>query len=245
MSEPEKPSTSSNDSAQPDARQSQGVGGERSDRNFGGGGNQRHGGRRRAGGGGQQQGANESRRAESTTHTSVNMVELRELVELISTHGFTDFELEREGFRVRLRREPPASALGSSSASGTPVNAPLPTSFSGTAPVQPAVPESAPPPPFAVVEATSSATAPEQSSDADLETITSPIVGTFYRSASPTSEPFVKIGSSVGADTVVCIVEAMKLMNEILAEKSGTIEKIYVENAQPVEYGQPLFGVRK
>lgn len=248
MSEPEKPLTPPSDSAQPDARPSQGAGNERSERNFGGGGGGSHrhgGGRRRTGSGGQPQGANEFRRAESTTHASVNMVELRELVELISTHGFTDFELEREGFRVRLRREQPSSAPGgSSSASGISAKAPLPTSFAVTTPVAPPAPDSTPPH-VAIPEATSTAVSPEQSSDADLEIITSPIVGTFYRSASPTSEPFVKIGSSVGADTVVCIVEAMKLMNEILAEKSGTIEKIYVENAQPVEYGQPLFGVRK
>jgi len=174
------------------------------------------------------------------------MVELRELVELISTHGFTDFELEREGFRVRLRREQPTSVLGATSTGAASVNAPLPASFTATTPAAapPPVPATPNAPPV-VAGATSAATSLEQSSDADLETITSPIVGTFFRSASPTSEPFVKIGSSVGADTVVCIVEAMKLMNEILAETSGTIEKIYVENAQPVEYGQALFGVRK
>lgn len=75
--------------------------------------------------------------------------------------------------------------------------------------------------------------------------IPSPIVGTFYRSASPNSDPFVKIGSRVEADTVVCIIEAMKLMNEIQAETSGEIAKIYVENGQPVEYGQPLFGIKR
>lgn len=75
--------------------------------------------------------------------------------------------------------------------------------------------------------------------------IPSPIVGTFYRSASPNSDPFVKIGSRVESDTVVCIIEAMKLMNEIQAETSGEIAKIYVENGQPVEYGQPLFGIKR
>ena len=75
--------------------------------------------------------------------------------------------------------------------------------------------------------------------------ITSPIVGTFYRAPSPNSDVFVNQGSRVEAETVVCIIEAMKLMNEIQAEVSGTIEKIYVENGQPVEYGQALFGVKK
>ena len=69
-------------------------------------------------------------------------------------------------------------------------------------------------------------------------------MGTFYRSPSPTAEPFVKIGSNVEQDTVVCIIEAMKLMNEIQAEATGQVVKVYVENGQPVEYGQPLFGIQ-
>lgn len=75
--------------------------------------------------------------------------------------------------------------------------------------------------------------------------IPSPIVGTFYRAASPNAESFVKIGSRVEPETLVCIIEAMKLMNEIQAETSGEVVKIYVENGQPVEYGQPLFGIKK
>ncbi len=83
------------------------------------------------------------------------------------------------------------------------------------------------------------------SQDQDLHIIPSPIVGTFYRSPSPTAESFVKIGSNVEPETVVCIIEAMKLMNEIQAETTGEVVKIYVENGQPVEYGQPLFGIKK
>jgi acetyl-CoA carboxylase biotin carboxyl carrier protein len=79
----------------------------------------------------------------------------------------------------------------------------------------------------------------------NLHKITSPIVGTFYSSPSPDKEPYVKEGSVVSPETTVCIVEAMKLMNEIQAEVSGVIVKIYVENGQPVEYGQPLFGIKK
>jgi acetyl-CoA carboxylase biotin carboxyl carrier protein len=78
-----------------------------------------------------------------------------------------------------------------------------------------------------------------------LHTIKSPIVGTFYSSPSPTSEAFVKIGDNVEPDSVVCIIEAMKLMNEIQAEVSGEVVKVLVENGQPVEYGQPLFSIRK
>ena len=81
--------------------------------------------------------------------------------------------------------------------------------------------------------------------DAGLHKITSPIVGTFYRSSGPDKASYVSEGSNVSPETTVCIVEAMKLMNEIQAEISGEIVKIYVENGQPVEYGQPLFGLRK
>ena len=83
-----------------------------------------------------------------------------------------------------------------------------------------------------------------ETADQDLHIISSPIVGTFYRSASPTADPFVKIGSSVEPDSVVCIIEAMKLINELQAEPAGEVVTVYVENGQPVEYGQPLFGIR-
>jgi len=87
--------------------------------------------------------------------------------------------------------------------------------------------------------------APAADPDADLFKITSPIVGTFYRSPGPDKDPYVKEGSQVTPESVVCIVEAMKLMNEIQAETSGEVVRVYVENGQPVEYGQPLFGIRK
>ena len=80
--------------------------------------------------------------------------------------------------------------------------------------------------------------------EAVLRVIKSPIVGTFYRSPSPNSEPFVVVGDRVEPDTVVCIIEAMKLMNEIQAELSGVIAEVYPENAQAVEYGEPLFGIK-
>ncbi len=228
------PPTPTGGDAQPNARQ-QTSGNERNERGH------RHG-RRRSGN--QTHSANEPRRQESGISASINMMELRDLVELIATHGFTDFELEREGFRVRLRREhPPTVAVTPSQSPGgaSSVTAPLAASFAGTSPPV-AVPSAVAPTTPAATDSTPPA---DEASDADLHKITSPIVGTFYRSPSPTSESFVRVGSAIEADTVVCIVEAMKLMNEILAETSGTIEKIYVENAQPVEYGQPLFGVRK
>ncbi|HLN98066.1 MAG TPA: acetyl-CoA carboxylase biotin carboxyl carrier protein [Pyrinomonadaceae bacterium] len=165
--------------------------------------------------------------------TSINMDELRELIHLIRENDFTEFELAREGFRVRFRRgvdindsilvrpmESREAAASDASAGENMVSA--------AAPVHPG----------AKAET-------EASEDQDLYIITSPIVGTFYRAASPNAEAFVKIGSTVEVDSVVCIIEAMKLMNEIQAETSGEVAKIYVENGQPVEYGQPLFGIKK
>jgi acetyl-CoA carboxylase biotin carboxyl carrier protein len=163
---------------------------------------------------------------------SVNMEELRELVTLLRDNGLAELELENEGFRVRLRSE---SAIGESLQAAVPHYAPAP------------VPEAAAPAPAAAPSGpahpgTQATTAAAQ--DQDLHIIQSPIVGTFYRSASPTAESFVKIGSNVEPETVVWIIEAMKLMNEIQAEASGEVVKIYVENGQPVEYGQPLFGIQ-
>jgi acetyl-CoA carboxylase biotin carboxyl carrier protein len=169
------------------------------------------------------------------SESSVNMDELRELIGLIRENEFSEFELEREGFRVRFRRgsevvEPGAAGGGShgSAASVTGAPAALETSVSSPAPSHPGAKAQT-----------------EASEDQDLYIIPSPIVGTFYRAASPKAEAFVKIGSHVESETVVCIIEAMKLMNEITAETTGEVVKIYVENGQPVEYGQPLFGIKK
>jgi len=170
---------------------------------------------------------------------SINMSELRELIDLITENGLTSFELEREGFRVRVGR--------GTSIEGTAALTPLLPATgekqiaAGTgSPAASAVqsfPTSAPPHPGAQAEEAAS-------EDQDLHIITSPIVGTFYRSPSPTAESFVRIGSQVEPTSVVCIIEAMKLMNEIQAETAGEVVKIYVENAQAVEYGQPLFGIK-
>ena len=159
------------------------------------------------------------------------MEELRELIALLRDNGLAELELENEGFRVRLRRD---SGLVQAGAPATEVQLPAPAA----APVQPAPPP-AHGPTHPGTQASSAA-----SQDQDLHIIPSPIVGTFYRSPSPTAEPFVKIGTNVEPESVVCIIEAMKLMNEIQAEASGEVVKIYVENGQPVEYGQPLFGIK-
>jgi acetyl-CoA carboxylase biotin carboxyl carrier protein len=159
-----------------------------------------------------------------TAEPSLNMDELRELANLVNEHGFTDFEFENANIRVRLSKNVAPQFVQP--------YAPAPASSAPTA----AQPQSE-----NKIEPSSTETAAEE----DLHKITSPIVGTFYRSPSPDKEPYVKEGSNVSPDSIVCIVEAMKLMNEIEAEVAGEVVKVYVENGQPVEYGQPLFGIRK
>lgn len=171
---------------------------------------------------------------------SVNIDELRELITLIQENGFAEFELEREGFRIHVRRDlavnETAEARGPGQSGARSVEQ-AQTRTGGTAGSL-GKGLTSPAHPGALAETAAS-------EDQDLYMIPSPIVGTFYRSPSPSADPFVKIGSQVEADSVVCIIEAMKLMNEIQAETSGEVVKIYVENGQPVEYGQPLFGIRK
>jgi acetyl-CoA carboxylase biotin carboxyl carrier protein len=166
------------------------------------------------------------------------MDELRELTELFTAHGLTDFEFENADIRIRLSRNPAPSQSSSGFHAVVPGSAPSPQALMHSAPgaqsSQTAGSESAP-----------AASAPAEAPEEELHVITSPIVGTFYRSPSPQTDSFVKVGSQVEMGTVVCIIEAMKLMNEIESDGVGTIAKIYVENGQPVEYGQPLFGVKK
>jgi acetyl-CoA carboxylase biotin carboxyl carrier protein len=209
----------------------------------------RHGRRRR---GRPEQGRQQSppRRQES----ALNMDELRELTDLFTAHGLTDFEFENADIRIRLSRNPaplataaapvavvpaavgPLAAMQTAAGVGT---HPAGAASAQAAPLTAAATEGAKPPTGA------GTTAEAAETEEELHLITSPIVGTFYRSPAPTAEAFVKVGSHVEHDTVVCIIEAMKLMNEVVAETTGTVAKIYVENGQPVEYGQPLFGVKK
>lgn len=160
---------------------------------------------------------------------SLNMAELQELANLVDQHGFTDFEFENENIRVRLSKNSAPQIFQAAQQ-----YAPSPTVSS--APAQS---------PSTSTEKKSETVTADTSADENLHTITSPIVGTFYRSPAPDKEPYVKEGSNVSPDTIVCIVEAMKLMNEIEAEVAGEVVKIYVESGQPVEYGQPLFGIKK
>lgn len=160
----------------------------------------------------------------SAKEPSFNLDELRELADLVNQHGFTDFEFENENIRVRLSKQAPTQFISA------PQTALLPNPLSST--------------PLAEAKASAVGQQETLDEDASLHKIVSPIVGTFYRSPAPDKPPYVSEGSKVSPETVVCIVEAMKLMNEIQAETSGEIVKVYVENGQPVEFGQPLFGVK-
>lgn len=178
----------------------------------------------------------------------MNLKEIKDLIELVSDKGFAEFEIERQGFRLRISRfkesqpqfvQPPSTPIIISS--GIPGSPELLSAVQQRA-LKPA--EETP----AANNRTGEQRSPvveQPDPDSEIQVIRSPIVGTFYRSSSPTSEPFVKIGDHVEPDSVVCIIEAMKLMNEIQAEMSGEIVRVLVENGQPVEYGQPLFGVKR
>jgi acetyl-CoA carboxylase biotin carboxyl carrier protein len=167
-----------------------------------------------------------TKKTAQTSEPSLNMAELQELANLVDEHGFTDFEFENANIRVRLSKNPAPQFVQAFQPSA-PATASVSSQSASTSTTE-KKPEIA------------AATAEE-----NLHTITSPIVGTFYRSPAPDKEPYVKEGSNVSPDTIVCIVEAMKLMNEIEAEVAGEVVKIYVESGQPVEYGQPLFGIKK
>lgn len=145
----------------------------------------------------------------------MNVNEISEISRIMAKFGITEFNAESEGYKLQMKREQQVVAA---------------------APIAAAPAVVAAVPAAAAVEAPA-ATAAEPAG----ETIDAPIVGTFYATPAPDQPAFVKVGDTVTADTVVCIVEAMKVMNEIKAEKAGTIKEVLVESGTPVEYGQPLF----
>lgn len=173
----------------------------------------------------------------------MNLKEIKELIELVNDKGFAEFEIKRQGFRLRISRFKESSPQILQPA-------PAPIIISSAVPGAPEI-LSPSAQPRALIDAESAvgtgSAAPQKAetvTQPEPHVIKSPIVGTFYSAPSPTSEPFVRIGDHIQPETVVCIIEAMKLMNEIQAEVSGDIVKIYVENGQPVEYGQALFGIK-
>lgn len=156
--------------------------------------------------------------------------EIKEVVELVEKHDISKLEVKKLGFRLTISRGAESVQVVSSMPTASPAIAAAAAPAPVSAPAAPAA-EAAPAP----------AAEPE---DVGTKEIKAPIVGTFYRSSSPEADAFVKVGDTVEEDTIVCIVEAMKVMNEIKAETKGVITKILVENATPVMFGQPLFKVK-
>ncbi len=144
----------------------------------------------------------------------MDLKDIKALIDLMKKNDLSVFEMEKDGFRIKLQK-----GLGD----------------------QPIVMSSAAP---AVANGPAAAAAPASAEGASTKDVVSPMVGTFFRAASPDASPFVDVGTKVNEDTVVCIIEAMKVMNEIKAETSGVIAEVVAENSKPVQFGQVLFRVR-
>jgi acetyl-CoA carboxylase biotin carboxyl carrier protein len=167
----------------------------------------------------------------------MDLNQIREILALVREHELSEFEIEHEGLRLKIRKDangahlvtaaaPAAQAVAMPASSGAAVaSSPSPAATGGASHAQ------------AVVDAGADA-------EIELAVVKSPIVGTFYRSSEPGSASFVDIGSTVKKGQVLCIIEAMKLMNEIDSEYDGEVVNIYVENGQPVQYGERLFAIR-
>ena len=164
----------------------------------------------------------------------MDLKELKEILQILDDREITEFELEEEGRKLRICKARPLPA-GHAAATGA------------LAAAVPAAPPSAPPAPRP--SAATAASAPEAApaaagTEAGLTVVKSPIVGTFYRTPDPNAPPFVNVGDRIRVGQVLCIIEAMKLMNEIEAEVAGEIVRIHHESGHPVQYGEPLFTVR-
>ncbi len=160
--------------------------------------------------------------------------QITELIELVAKRNLSGLEIEKSGFRVRIEGQRPAADSAGPPATAPAAAAPAPAVL--LAGVTAAAPPPATPAPAA--EEAAPALPP------GTHILNSPIVGTFYRAPAPDSDPFVEVGSRVSKGQVLCIVEAMKLMNEIESDVDGVIQEIYPQNAQPVEFGEPLFAIR-
>jgi acetyl-CoA carboxylase biotin carboxyl carrier protein len=148
---------------------------------------------------------------------SKDIKEIKAVIDLMKKHDLSVFEIEKEGFRLKLQRGASQPTIAAPAAAGAPAKG----AAAGAEPPAAKAIESVP-----------------------MKEIVSPMVGTFYRAASPDAPPFVEVGKPVTEDTVVCIIEAMKVMNEIKAETSGVIAEVLADNGKPVQFGQALFRVR-
>jgi acetyl-CoA carboxylase biotin carboxyl carrier protein len=157
----------------------------------------------------------------------MDLDQLKQILDLVRQHELSEFELEHEGLRLKVRMHAGAAPAAVQTAAAAP---------------QPVAPLA--PPPVAAPVAVGAPGPRAESPDMDLAVVKSPIVGTFYRSPEPGAPPFVEIGSNVKRGQVLCIVEAMKLMNEIDSDYDGEIANVYVENGQPVQFGERLFAIR-
>lgn len=155
----------------------------------------------------------------------MDLKDIKAIIDLMKKNAISEFELERQDFKIRLKRG--LNGNPAVTAEDLPQPSYLPAASATAAPAAP--PQVAP--------------VGGQSAAAESE-IKSPMIGTFYRSPSPEAAPYVDVGTEVGPETVVCIIEAMKVMNEIKAEVKGVVTQIVAENGKPVEFGQPLFKVR-
>ncbi len=164
----------------------------------------------------------------------LDLKEIRQIVDLMSKNDLSFFHLEHGSFKIKLRRgsdvEAAKDLLSKMPMSAPAVAAPVLAAPVASAAPAPAAPQAAP--------------APAAAAEPAGPTINSPMVGTFYRSSSPGEKSFVNVGDTVDENTVVCIIEAMKVMNEIKAEVRGTVTRILVDDAKPVQYGQPLFELK-
>jgi len=158
----------------------------------------------------------------------VNLDDVREILALMRDNGLSEFEIEREGLRLRLRKDTVVAAA----APAVPAGIPAPVIVAAV----PALGAAAPAP--------TTPASPAGGDEIELAVVKSPIVGTFYRSSEPSAPAFVEVGAKVKKGQVLCIIEAMKLMNEIDSEYDGEIVSVYVENGQPVQYGERLFAIR-
>jgi acetyl-CoA carboxylase biotin carboxyl carrier protein len=179
-----------------------------------------------------------SKAASGSPAHGVDLPEIEKLLDFMRKHGLEEFEYERQGFRIRLKKpSSPSYAFPSgqlpeivvASAAPHASHAPAAASGAGSGAAPPNAPRDA---------------AADSMRAEDLHIVKSPIVGTFYVAAGPDADPFVSVGSKVETGQVLCIIEAMKLMNEIESDAAGEIVRIFVENGHPVEYGEALFGIR-
>ncbi len=168
----------------------------------------------------------------------MDLDQLSQILKLVRDHDFAEFEIEHEGLRLKVRKEgngQVVTAAGSGPVLAAPVAAPA-----VPAPAAPSAVQSG----AAVAPSPGAPGAPGADDEIELAVVKSPIVGTFYRSPEPGAAPFVDVGSMIKKGQVLCVIEAMKLMNEIDAECDGEVMSIYVENGQPVQYGERLFAIK-